>query len=279
MIQDISPHCFDNAYRPIPPDSESVALYYENNLSLVKNSSQGIAFPKFKDLQRLNEDIYEDYIYLFAIDDTRYYLVREVNLERISAFQMENTEIFRLALPMYTAFAGITGYQLYNWYKKRRYCGCCGEPLQQDEKERMLFCKGCGQVEYPRINPAVIIGVCNENRILLSKYANRPLSRYALLAGFVEIGEPLEDAVKREVLEEVGLHVTNVRYYKSQPWSYSDTLLMGFYCDVVDKEEEICLDEKELAFAGWFEREEIPVKPRKDSLTNEMIIAFKEARV
>ena len=112
----------------------------------------------------------------------------------------------------------------------------------------------------------------------MSKYAGRTYKKYALLAGFAEIGETLEETVKREVMEEVGLKVKNIRYYKSQPWSFSDTLLMGFYCDL-DGTDEIILDREELALAEWFEREKIPVGPSRDSLTNEMIMKFKNREV
>ena len=133
-------------------------------------------------------------------------------------------------------------------------------------------------MEYPKISPAVIIGVLDGSRILMSKYAGRSYKKYALLAGFVEIGETVEETVKREVMEEVGLKVKNVRYYKSQPWSFSDTVLMGFYCDL-DGEDKITLDEEELALAEWFERDVIPVEPSRDSLTNEMIMKFKNGEI
>ena len=126
--------------------------------------------------------------------------------------------------------------------------------------------------------PAVIVGVTDGNRILMSKYAGRSYKKYALLAGFTEIGETVEETVAREVMEEVGLKVKNIRYYKSQPWAFSDTLLMGFYCDL-DGDAEVTLDEEELALAEWFERDEIPVEPSRDSLTNEMIIKFKQGEV
>ena len=278
MIQDIAPHQFENGYSPKAPSQDSIALYYEDGMSLLKQTDQGIEFPTFQDLERLNSDIYESCIYLFSIDEKRYYLVEEINLARISDFQLENTEVFRRAEPQYQAFAGITGYQLYNWYKKHKFCGECGNLMNKDEKERMLRCEKCSNMEYPKICPAVIIGVTDNNRILLSKYAGRAHKKHALLAGFVEVGEPLEDTVKREVFEEVGLKVTNVRYYKSQPWSFSDTILMGFYCDLAS-DDSITLDETELALAEWFEREDIPVEPSRDSLTNEMIIKFKNGEV
>ena len=124
----------------------------------------------------------------------------------------------------------------------------------------------------------MIIGVTDGNRLLLSKYAGRTYKKYALLAGYTEIGETMEETVAREVMEEVGLKVKNIRYYKSQPWAFSDTILMGFYCDL-DGSDEIRLDEEELALAEWFEREEIPVTPSRDSLTNEMIMRFKNGRI
>lgn len=274
MIQDIQPHCYENRYRRAAPDPDSVALYYEEHAALVKRTAEGIAFPRFRELERLNEGIYEDCIYLFSIDQERYYLVNEISREPLSDFRMENTEIFRQADPQYRAFAGITGYQLYIWYRDHKYCGRCGHLLEQDGKERMLRCGECGNMVYPKICPAVIIGVTDGSRLLMSKYAGRSYKKYALLAGFAEIGETLEETVKREVMEEVGLKVKNIRYYKSQPWSFSDTLLMGFYCEL-DGPDSITLDRDELALAQWFEREEIPVEPSRDSLTNEMIMKFK----
>lgn len=278
MIQDIQPHKYDNQYRQCPPDRESYALYYENHVALLKKQPDRIDFPRFKDLERLNEDVYEDAIYLFMIDEERYYLVKNINRERLSEYTMENTEIFRFAEPQYLAFAGITGYQLYNWYRTRKYCGCCGSRMQRDAKERMMYCEKCHNMEFPKICPAVIIGVTDGDRILMSKYAGRTYKKYALLAGFTEIGETIEETVQREVMEEVGLKVKNIRYYKSQPWSFSDTVLMGFYCDL-DGEDQIELDREELALAEWFERDEIPVEPSRDSLTNEMIMKFKNHEV
>ena len=112
----------------------------------------------------------------------------------------------------------------------------------------------------------------------MSKYAGRAYKKYALLAGFTEIGETAEETVAREVMEEVGLKVKNIRYYKSQPWSFSDTLLLGFYCDL-DGDGAVTLDRKELALAEWFEREDIPDTASTESLTNEMIMRFKNGEV
>ena len=115
MIQDIAPHQFKNEYRAIPPKNDSVVLYYEEHASLMRRTPQGIEFPTFGELERLNEDIYENSTYLFTIDEKQYYLAENLNRELLSEFTMENTEIFRTVEPQYLAFAGITGYQLYRW--------------------------------------------------------------------------------------------------------------------------------------------------------------------
>ena len=278
MIQDIEPYHLDNQYRPVPPDGDSYAMYYEEYAVLARRTENGIEFPRFRELERLNDDVYSDAVYLFSVNEERYYLVREINREPLSEFTMENTEIFRRALPRHHAFAGITGYQLYNWYRNRRYCGRCGSLMEPSDKERMMHCDACGNMEYPKICPAVIVGVTDGDRLLMSKYAGRTYKNYALIAGFTEIGETVEQTVAREVMEEVGLKVKNIRYYKSQPWAFTDTLLMGFYCEL-DGSDTIRLDENELAVAEWFKREEIPEPVSQESLTNEMILRFKNGGI
>ena len=124
-----------------------------------------------------------------------------------------------------------------------------------------------------KIMPAVIVAITNGDKILLSKYEGRGLKQYALIAGFAEIGETIEETVYREVMEEVGLKVKNLRYYKSQPWSFSGTLLFEFFCDV-DGDDTLTVDHKELSIAQWFERDKIIGQDTNSSLTNEMMMAF-----
>ncbi len=275
MIQDIEPHQFRNEYRPMPPDRDCYVLYYRKKQVLIKWEDGKITYPKFSELEADNDHLYENYTYLFSMDGKRYYLMHNIAFPSKKNYSLENTEIFRTAEPRHLAFAGITGYQLYNWYGIRKYCGRCGTLMQHSDKERMVFCPECKNMEYPKICPAVIVGVTHGNRLLMSKYANRDFTKYALIAGFTEIGETIENTVRREVMEEVGLKVGNVKYYKSQPWAFTDTILMGFFAEL-EGDETITLDREELALAEWFEREEIPVKETNLSLTNEMIMYFKK---
>ena len=273
MIQDIAPHIFSNAYAPKRPEATSYALYFNGHTVLAGKDSSTLRFPRFSELNGIEESVYEKAIYLFAIDNDCFYLVHQVPEEQ-PEFELKDIGLFRTSGPRHLAFAGITGYSLYKWYDNHQFCSHCGAKLVHHEKERMLHCQTCNNTEYPKIMPAVIIAVTNGNKILLSKYANREYTRYALLAGFTEIGESVEETVRREVMEEVGLHVKNLKYYKSQPWAFSDTLLMGFFAEV-EGNDHITLDKDELAVAEWFPRREIPANESDISLTSEMIEYFR----
>ena len=128
---------------------------------------------------------------------------------------------------------------------------------------------------YPKICPAVIVAVTDHDRILLTKYAGRTYRNYALIAGFNEVGETLEQTVKREVMEETGLKVKNIRYYKSQPWGLSGSILSGFYCEL-DGDDTITLQEEELSLGKWVKAEELSLEDDGISLTREMILKFRE---
>ena len=151
--------------------------------------------------------------------------------------------------------------------------------MTENPAERAMTCPVCHKNVYPRINPAVIVAVLDHGRLLMTKYANRPLiRRYALIAGFCEIGESFEDTVRREVMEEVGLCIKNLRFYKSQPWVLTDSLLLGFFCDV-DGDPTPVLRDGELALAEWHTPEDVPADYSRISLTGEMIDRFREGRI
>lgn len=240
-------------------------------------------------------------IYLFAIDNQDFFLFADSpqkdperqapSHEELTGYLMTQAKaatdgshaelkplsILRSAVPRHLAFAGITGHQLHTWYQSRRFCGKCGMPLRHSEKERMMTCDHCHTMEYPVICPAVIVAVTHGDQLLLTKYQGRDYKRYALIAGYGEIGETIEETVHREVMEEVGLKVKNIRYYKSQPWSFSGTLLLGFFCEL-DGSDAITLDREELSTAVWFNRDDIPDDHENVSLTWEMMRLFKTSR-
>lgn len=176
---------------------------------------------------------------------------------------------------MYAAF---TALHLVNWYRSSKFCGVCGTRTAKGSVERSMVCPRCGHIIYPRINPAVIVGVTNGDELLMTRYnRNRHVPYYALVAGFTEIGETFEQTVEREVMEETGLHVRNIRYFKSQPWGIADDILAGYYCDV-DGDPAVHLDTSELSEAVWTKREDITGQPDDLSLTHHMMITFREGK-
>ncbi len=268
MLHDIQPSAYDNSFRQEVPDADSRMIFIRDNAVLVKETDAGISFPAFQEIPP------RDYahIYLFSVDDTRFFLAGD--MEPFGDYEYRDMMEFRYKKPKAMAFAAATACQLHGWYSKNRYCGRCGFVMIHDKKERMMRCERCGNLVYPKLSPAVIVGVTDGDRLLMTKYTGRLYKRYALVAGFAEIGETIEETVRREVLEEVGVCVKNIRYYKSQPWPFSDSLLMGFYCDL-DGSDTIILDETELEAAEWIHRKDIDVEADGISLTNEMIVQFK----
>lgn len=172
------------------------------------------------------------------------------------------------------AFAAYTAKHLADWYRDNHFCGRCGGKMEHSKSERAMVCPRCGYTSYPRIMPAVIVGVIKGDELLITKY--RVGYRHnALIAGFTEIGETLEETVAREVMEETGIKVTNIRYYKSQPWGIANDILVGFFCET-EGDTSIHMDEKELKYAQWTRREDIVLQPDAYSLTNEMMKRFKD---
>ena len=272
MIQDILPRHFDNQWRDIVPEPGDTCLVCHDNTVLCRRLDDGtILFPSL-------EDLHGDptlATYLFSIDQEKFFLLPHLSVTAPVGYAYEDMRVFRQASPRYYAFAGITGHQLYQWYREHRFCGRCSGALVKDHKERMLKCPHCGTVVYPVICPAVIVAVVDKDRILLSKYAGRgPNPRYALVAGFNEIGETIEETVHREVMEEVGLKVKNLQFYKSQPWSFSGSLLFGFFAEL-DGSDEITLQEDELSEAAFHTADEVPENTEQVALTWEMMEKFR----
>ena len=211
--------------------------------------------------------------FLFSISDIHFYLPL-TPLEETTTLSYRDIRALRRTLPQWQAFAMVTGLHLDTWYRDHRYCGRCATPLAHKDDERALVCPECGHIIYPDIAIAVIVGIRDGERMILSRYAHGNYRNYALIAGFVEIGEALEDAVRREIMEEVGLRVKNIRYFDNQPWGFSRSLLVGFFCDL-DGSPDITLDRNELSEALWMEREFMPKSDATLSLTAKMMEVFR----
>ena len=164
--------------------------------------------------------------------------------------------------------------QVVEWSATHRFCGRCATPTERVAGERCKRCPACGLLGYPRIAPAVIFLVRRGKEALLARGARFPGAFYSTLAGFVEIGESLEDTILREVREEVGIAVKNPRYFGSQPWPFPNSLMVGFFADY--ESGEIEADGDEILEARWFRHDDLPMIPPRLSIARRLIDAWIE---
>lgn len=169
------------------------------------------------------------------------------------------------------AMLGLAGraLQVADWDRTHLYCGRCGTPTAVREHERSRACPQCGQVHYPRIAPAVMALVRRGDQLLLARSPHFAPGMHSALAGFVEPGESLEQCLVREVREEVGVEVTNLRYFQSQPWPFPHSLMIAFHCDYAGG--QITPDPSEIEAAGWFDVDKLPVLPNRVSIARRLI--------
>ena len=270
MLQDIEPHNYHNEYSEHFPGADSIVFVFRGNTVLVR-LDQAHVFPTWEEVYAGQET---ELLYLFSIDQRMYFWAEGMEPE-LDGYEYKKVRELRELVPREACFAVATAYHLQQWYLDNRYCGRCGRVLCRSGKERSLYCTQCGNTVYPKIAPAVIVAVTDRNRIVMTKYAGREYQRYALIAGFCEIGETAEDTVRREVMEEVGLKVKNLRYYKSQPWGFDSNLLMGFFAEL-DGDDTIVRQEDELSVAEWKSRTDAVGMDDGISLTREMMRIFAE---
>lgn len=167
-------------------------------------------------------------------------------------------------------YVAVKAQHLLNWDRSTKYCGCCGNLCERKEDERAKVCPNCGNLQFPRISPAIIVGIKKGNQILMAHNSGFREGLYSVIAGFVEQGETIETAVKREVYEEVGIKVKNIKYFKSKPWNSVDSLMLGFIAEY--ESGEIKVDGKEIVDAKWCDKEHMPeVLPDKISTAWEII--------
>ena len=283
MLQDLEYGRLENEFRNVQPrDTDAVVCFKGSDLLMKRNPDDTLELPTVAQVsawsggwQRWREDALQ---YAFCLHDVNYFIWLGVADEiRDADFRFAFVRTIRQQTSKDICYAMMTAWHLYNWYRVNRFCGACGAATVHDSKERMLRCPSCGNMIFPRISPAVIVAVTDGDRLVMTKYAGRNYAHYALIAGFTEIGETIEQTVQREVMEEVGLKVKNLRYYKSQPWGVDGNVLMGFYCDL-DGDDIIHLDENELAVGEWHYRDRLPAEDDGFSLTREMIRVFGEGK-
>jgi NAD+ diphosphatase len=255
-------------------DKPAWFFVFNKDKLLVKAAADTLIAPFKTTVDELKLRILETY-YLGKLDGCDCYCIETDETEDlpegmffkrfISLLERIDAEIF--------ALAG-RGYQILNWDKKNRFCGSCGFPTERKADEWAKVCQKCGNVIYPKISPAVIVGVIKENQILLAHSKNFKEKFFSIIAGFVEPGETFEDCIKREVYEEVGLKVKNLKYFGSQPWPFPDSLMVGFTAEY--ESGEIIVDGIEITAAGWYTGDNLPNKPTNASIAGRIIEWFSE---
>ena len=294
LFHEIEPAVFHNEYVNCFAEEKDFFLGYRGSLVLAGEQDGRIVLPTVGEALTAYEKRSDsspkvpelsEFRYLFSIDSRRFFTLTDREAEPFGPYTFQTMRYLRVVKPMDLAYAAAVGAQIHEWYRRRRFCGSCGHALEHAENERMMRCPVCGEMYYPVISPSVIIAVRNGEKILLTKYASTHFPQsthnakatYALVAGYIEIGETPEQCVAREVMEEVGLRVKNITAWKNQPWPFSSTLLLGYYCDL-EGPDQITLQEDELSVAEWVRREDMPDRSRDISLTSNMMEAFRLGR-
>jgi NAD+ diphosphatase len=277
MIHEIFPQRFNNQFiitKTIGEDD--LVLHYSGNSLLVKTNVNEVEIPRKKDIPGIADTI--ENTFLFTLNDISCFLIWDCPKTDDSRFIYKEINFFRTFKQKEIAWISMVGLQLMNWYTQNKFCGKCGSATQEKSDERAIVCPNCNTIVFPKISPAIIVAIICNNRILLARNSNFPGNWYSLLAGYADIGESLEETVIREVKEEVGLDVKNIRYYKSQPWPFSGSMMIGFYAEA-DDTQIIYPDHKEIMEAAWFTRGNLPDRPTNISIAGEMIDKFENEQL
>ncbi|PTY07382.1 NAD(+) diphosphatase [Opitutaceae bacterium EW11] len=236
--------------------------------------SQAAQLPCCGDISGLAEDHAPPLLHVGALDGRACWL-RAVGGSEAPALAGWEWHDTRALLGVFTpaqSHAVSCARQLLWWDRRHRFCGVCGTATVEVVEERARRCPQCGALYFPAVSPAVIVAVTRGDELLLAHNRNFRPGMFSLLAGFVDPGETLEQAVVREVSEEVSIRVNNLRYISSQPWPFPNSLMLGFRATHADGEIEV--DGKEIEQAGWFKRTALPDIPRPGTVARQLIDAW-----
>ncbi|AWL13266.1 NAD(+) diphosphatase [Saliniradius amylolyticus] len=202
--------------------------------------------------------------------DTPCYIV-DMGLEQPDQDLLESVSLRQalMAEPKEAFGVMARAWQLTHFYRTHRYCGQCGQAMTPVNWEYAMHCHQCQHRCYPRVSPCVIVAITKGEQLLLAQGGRHKDGMMSVLAGFVESGESLEQAVHREVMEEVGIEITNLNYFHSQPWPFPHSLMMGFTAEHAGG--EIRVDGEEILHADWYDMDDLPNTPPKLSIAGRLI--------
>ncbi|KAM3116356.1 NAD(+) diphosphatase [Phormidesmis sp. 146-33] len=253
-----------------PPDSQPAYWFaFVGNKLLVHLTATASEIPKLTDLSEIGLKPIRTQ-FLGTLDGSPCY---SAELDKATIAPPDLTfqglrELYEMVDEDLFSLAG-RAVQIMEWDRTHQYCGHCATPMIQIECDRAKRCPACGLVNYPRLSPAIIVLISRGQEVLLARAPRFRKSMYSVLAGFVEPGESLEETVVREVREEVGIEIKDIRYFGSQPWAFPNSLMIGFTATYASG--EIVIDPKEIAEAAWFHKHNLPEIPSKISIARKLI--------
>jgi len=277
MIQDILPHSFDNHFLADKKiKNNDFLLHFKANTLLMKISNEAVDLPRMSDFRDITDT--SNITFLYTLNDVSGFILWDEAETVEGDFEYKEIGFFRTIPQKEIGWISVVGLHLRNWYIEHRFCGKCGAETHHKSDERALVCPACNAHFFPKISPAIIVAIISKDKILLARNSNFAASWFSLIAGYVDVGETLEETVAREVKEEVGLDVKNIRYYKSQPWPLSGSLMIGYIAEA-NENQPIVIDNKEIVEAAWFSRDNLPSHPTNASVGGELIEKFKNGEL
>ena len=251
---------------------EGLCFAFRNHELLIKSTWQAVDIPGIEEIELLHpKPVARRYV--GAFDEHPCFSVA-LSDDFKSPPGMELTGLRRLFGLLKDEVFVLAGrsFQMIQFEQRHRFCGQCGSPTEFKKDEYAKICPACNLVRYPGVFPAIIVAVIKDRHILLARSQRFPKGRYSVLAGFVEPGETLEECVRREVSEEVGLEIKNIHYFGSQPWPFPNSLMIGFTAEHAGG--DIVIDNREIIDANWFTTSALPDVPGKPTIARRLIDWF-----
>ena len=256
----------------LPETNNDIYFLFYNDELLVKSEANKTIVPTIKDLAALK---FNNIQYLGSVNGENCFC-GEINKDAIipNSMCLLGLKFLTQQLPADMFWIAGRAKQVVSFNNDHKYCGRCGTLTQSVDGERAKKCSKCGLANYPRICPAIIVAVVKDGKLLLAHNNQFPKDLYSVVSGFVEVGETFEECVVREVCEETGITVKNIKYFGNQPWPFPNSLMIGFTCEY--ESGEIQVDGEEIGHAKWYSSTELPLTPDSISIAKKLIDWFAE---
>lgn len=266
---------FEPSVKPMfEKDDKDLWFLFKDNKLMVSKGKNKIKIPRSEDINNLDIDL-SNIQYMGAYNGVNCQCGQVEDGVINEGIEFINLRTLANGVEEDTYLLAFKANLLLNWFKLNQYCGKCGGKMysKDSQSERAMVCSNCGNTTWPRTSPAIIVAVTKGDKLLMAHNRQFPQGAYSILAGFVEYGESFEDCVKREVFEETGIMVKNIKYFGSQPWPFPNSMMIGYTAEYLDG--DIKEDGEEIIHADWFNKKEVLEKHRESiSISSDLIEWF-----